>query len=204
MRGRSLGPPALLQTPRGLGSTSSSPLLLSSSRPTSPLGATPGQKRGKEPRRTMCPGHQGLGNRTGNGDKWNLSFQDLSPLLPTFPAQPPPTETRVRALCPVSSFPHPTFSTSVLAPSNTQTPSPALRGLGTHPSPGSARPLVSLSVLQLLLWPRPLSARPPNSPPCCPAEVRGRRSEETAPEGCETPLSFLFSSGLRVASALWW
>lgn len=45
--------------------------------------------------------------------------------------------------------------------------------LGTHPSPGSAPSLVSLSVLQLLLWPQPLSARPPSSPRCQPAKPVG-------------------------------
>lgn len=66
-------------------STSSTPPSLSFS-PASPLGASPGQQREKEPKRTMCPGHQDLGNRTGNEDRWNFKPTAVHLSSPNLPS----------------------------------------------------------------------------------------------------------------------
>lgn len=156
-------------------STSSSLPSVSSSQPAIPLGASPGQQKGKELKRTMCPGHQGLGNRMGKGDNWSLNLQDLSLLLsPLQPSHPNPGNTRGWALCSIPGILTLPSPPQHLLPQRPKCPdcTPALCSSGTHPSPGSALPLVSLSNLQLLLWLQPLSARPPKSPPFRPAEIR--------------------------------
>lgn len=174
MRGLSPGPPALLETPwRPWGPLPHPHLHSLPLNPPHLLGPAQGRK-GEKSRGE--PGIQDIG-------VWETEWGMRT--IGTSASEPQPTATHLSSPSPThrdqgsSPLPHSQLSRPYLlylstCSLSTQTPSPALPSSGTHPSPGSAPPLVSLSILQLLLWPQPLSARPPNSPSRRPAEVRGR------------------------------
>lgn len=95
--------------------------------------------------------------------EWGMETTGTSSvLLCTFPAQLQAERPR-SGPNPIPNLPDLTSSTPESAPPEAQLPSFALHNPDTHPSAGSALPLISQSVLQLFFWPRSLSAQPPNS-----------------------------------------
>lgn len=138
----------LLKTVRGPSISLATPTftLFHSARLTS--WGQPREEKGKRAEENHVSRTSGSGKRNRKWRQLEAQLQGAQPAAAHRPPGPTPT---------------PTCGSKTQGP-----PSP-----GTHPSAGSAPPPLSPSVLQLLLWPQPLSARPPNSPPCQPvAQVR--------------------------------